>query len=161
MKTSLFLGLSILFALSLGSCSGFAPPPTAPLPATATLLPTDMPIPSATPTWTPAPPLETRDPLAALVPEGEPATEWNGIPIMPEAIAGEGDAAGYVFSIDASAEDVQDYYDRVLGGQGYSLLAAGQGSQVGTVMLIYMKGGETVSVSIFSYGDLNLVMLVR
>ena len=52
-------------------------------------------------------------------PAGQPAAAWNGIPIMPGAIAGEGDEEGYVFTLKATSQQVQEYYQ-----QGLRLLQA-------------------------------------
>ena len=35
---------------------------------------------------------------------------WKGIPVMPDATSGEGDEEGYVFTIHATSQQVQDYY---------------------------------------------------
>ena len=121
---------SLFVSVLLGACSAIAPQPTStpiptqtPLP-TETPIPTDTPIPTATDTPEPTP---TEDIMSSLVPVGEPASEWNGIPIMPEAIAGEGDTGAYRFTIQASREEIQAYYTLELPKLGWRLFTVGQG----------------------------------
>lgn len=156
MKNELFLFSACLAVLLLASCTLVAPEPTPT--ATFTPLPTETPLPTAT--KTPLPPTPTEDIAAALLPVGTPDAEWNGIPIMPEAIAGEGDDGGYSFTVQATPEDIQAYYERELTGLGFGLLAAGDGEN-GSLMLIFMKGVETISVSIFPYQDMYVVLIVK
>ncbi len=95
-----------------------------------------------------------------MMPVGVPASEWKGIPVMPGAIAGEGDSTAYKFTIRATVEEIQSYYEKELAKQGINLLASGQG-QNGSILLIFMKEVQTVSISIFPYQDLYIVMLVK
>lgn len=154
----MFIFMSFLIA----SCSVFAPAPT-PMPTqTATLIPTNTStsIPTATQTNTPQPPTETPDPISALIPSGVPEKEWKGIPIMPGAINGGGDNESYRFTIKAPVEEVQAYYEKELAKLGWSLMAAGSGD-TGSVMLIFNNGvPPLMPISIFSHGDLTLVMIV-
>ena len=154
---------SFIFASFLiASCSVLAPVPTSTPTQTATLIPTDTatPIPTATQTNTPQPPTETPDPISALLPSGIPEKEWKGIPIMPGAINGEGDDESYKFTIKAPVEEVQAYYEKELAILGWDLMAEGSGD-TGSVMLIFNNGvPPLLPVSIFSYGDLTLVLIV-
>jgi hypothetical protein len=162
MKNKLCLSGSILMVLVLASCTVATPEPT-PMP-TFTPSPTDTPLPTDTPTPTVTktvpPPSPTEDIFSAMVPVGVPETEWKGIPVMPGAIAGEGDNAGYTFTIQATVEEIQSYYEKELAKQNTYLLASGQG-QNGSNMLIFMKDSQTVSISIFPYQDFYIVMLVK
>jgi hypothetical protein len=79
------------------------------------------------PTVTLSLPSETPDIVSVRVLEGQPASEWKGIPIMPGAVAGEGDEEGYVFTIRATPQQVQDYYQLELGKLGWPSLAQGDG----------------------------------
>jgi hypothetical protein len=145
----------ILLILALTACSS----PVQPTPTvTFTPVPTSTPI--STLTNTPLPPTETQDVLSALLPEGQPAPEWNGIPIMPGAITGEGDEEGYVFTIKATQEQIQEYYERELAILGWQPFATGDGDS--SQMLIFMNdASETLSVSIISKRDEALVLLVK
>ncbi len=157
----------LLIALSLvaASCSTFAPAPTATPTQTARSTPTETPSPTATstplPTSTPKPPTATPDVISAILPVGTPISEWKGIPIMPDAINGEGDDKGYTFTIKADSETIQVFYETELSKQGYTLFATGTGSGKNTVMLIFMKGTDIVSISIIPSGELMLVLIVK
>jgi hypothetical protein len=79
---------------------------------------------------------------------------------MPDAIAGEGDAEGYVFTIRATPQQVQEYYQLELGKLGWQFFAEGQGEA--SLMLIFMNdAAETLSVSILTRGNESLVLLVK
>ena len=151
----------------LASCSTFTPELTdTPIP-TATSLPTSTNTlqltntPTDIPTKTPVPPTETPSVPVLSMPSGEPASEWNDIPVMPKAIAGEGDNKGYSFTIDASLDEIQNYYETTLAKLGWSLLASGQGS-TNAVLLMFMKDVDTLSVSIIPQSDgIMYVLLVK
>ncbi len=160
--------LSVL-VMALASCSAIAPQPTeTPVPthtqtsvpsATNTSEPTNTP--TEMPTETPVPPTETPSALVLQMPSGKAASEWEGIPVMPDAIAGEGDSAGYAFTIDATAEEIQAFYEAALGDLGYTMFASGQGATE-AIMLIFMKDLDTLSVSIIPQPDgIMYVLLVK
>lgn len=157
-KTSVMF---IFFSLLIASCSALAPVPTStPAPAaTATLAPTETPTPTST--FTPESPTETPDVIAAMLPVGIPDKEWKGVPVMPGAINGESDSKGYTFTIQAASEVIQQYYEAELGKLGFDLFAAGDGNEKNTVLLIFMKDIEIISVSILPHDDLILVLIVK
>jgi len=77
---------------------------------------------------------------------------------MPGAITGEGDQDGYVFTIKATPQQIQDYYQLELGKLGWQPMATGDGNS--STMLIFTKNGSTtLSVSIITKGDEALVLL--
>jgi len=138
--------------LTLAACSSFVQLAPTPIPTQ-----TFTAIPTLTATVLPT---ATEDVVPTLAPEGEPASEWNGIPIMPEAITGEGDAEGYIFTIKATPQQIQEYYELELGKLGWQILGTGDGSSA--EMLIFTnEAAETLSVSIVTKGDEALVLLVR
>ena len=117
-------------------------------------------VPMLRPTNTSQPPTKTPDAVAALIPEGQPASEWNGIPIMPDAIAGEGDGESYVFTIKATPQQVQEYYQLELGKLGWQPFATGNGDS--SLMLMFTNNASaTLTVSIIAKGDEVLVLLVK
>ncbi len=153
------IAVSLLF-LALTACSGLSQPTQVPVP-TWTLTPFPTPTATPAPTSTLPPPTATPDIIAELMPEGEPASEWKGIPIMPEALAGEGDEQSYVFTVQATSQQVQEYYQRELGKRGWQLNARGAGSNA-SLMLIFMDNTSTMlTVSILVKGDGSLVLLVK
>ena len=141
----------ILLAFALAACSSFAQPtPTAAPTSTFTAIP----ISTATSmlTNTPLPPSAT--------PEGQSASEWNGIPVMPDAIAGDGDEESYVFTIKATLQQIQEYYQLELGKLGWQPFAQEDGDS--SLTLIFMNdASETLTVSIIAKGDEALVLLVK
>lgn len=149
---------SILF-MALASCSTFAPKPTETPTHTATSLPTSTNTPE--PTKTLVSPTETPSAPILPMPSGKPLNEWEGIPVMPDAIAGEGDSTGYSFTIDALPEDIQTYYEKELAKLGWDIFASGQG-ETNAVLLIFMKNTNTLTVSIIPQSDgIMYVMLVK
>jgi hypothetical protein len=99
----------------------------------------------------------TNTPLLSI---GTPdaVSEWNGIPIMPNAIAGEGDDEGYVFTVKATAQQVRDYYQAELGKLGWQLLTPAEGE----ASLKFMNNAsETLTISLIAKGDQVLVLLVK
>jgi len=138
----------LLLMLVLAACSNFRQPsPTAIPTLTLTVLPTFA-------------PTQTPDAVSSLIPEGQPASEWNGIPIMPEAIAGEGDEESYVFTIKATPQQVQEYYQLELGKLGWQPFATDNGDS--SLMLMFTNNASaTLTISIIAKGDQVLVLLVK
>ena len=158
--------LIVLASILLVACSAIAPIPTATPVPSATPLPTDTPAPTAIPASTVTAtaialtPTPTQGTVADLVPKGNPAKEWNGIPIMPGALAGDGDAGSYRFTIKSSMDEIQSYYQKQLQVAGWTSLALGSGEN-GTSLLIFTKDAKTLSVSIIPSDDVFLVMIVQ
>lgn len=142
-----------LLVLSFTACSSFVGSTPAVAPTAAF-----TPLPGLTPalalTHAALPP----DAVSALVPEGQSASKWNGIPIMPGAIAGEGDEESYVFTIEASAKQVQEYYELELDRLGWQPFAQGDGD---SEVMFMNNEGSTITISIISKGDRSLVLLVK
>ena len=78
---------------------------------------------------------------------------------MPNALAGEGDTQGYAFTIRASADEIQKFYERELGKLGWRMFASGQGT-TNAVLLIFMKDVATLSVSIVPQSDGIMYVLI-
>jgi len=106
------------------------------------------------------PPTNTVDAVAALLPEGQPLAEWKGIPIMPNSIAGEGDEEGYVFTIKATPQQVQDFYQTKLEKLGWQPF--GTSTEDTSLMLMFTNNNsDTLTVSIIAKGEEVLVLLVK
>jgi hypothetical protein len=111
---------------------------------TATILPTVTLLPSG----------ETPDVISEL------ASEWNGVPIMPGEIAGEGDQDGYVFTIEATPQTVQEYYQLELGNLGWQLLS--QEADDSSILLMFVNGAsETLTIHVIAKDGEALVLLVK
>ena len=150
--------ITLFVSFLISACSVLAPAPTTTPTQTAALISMDTPAPI--PTATSQPLLETQSPISALLPSGNPEKEWNGIPIMPGAINGNGDNEGYRFTINATAEEVQAYYEKELGKLGWGLMAAGSGATDSVMLIFNNEASLVMSVSIFPHGDLKLVLIV-
>ena len=72
-------------------------------------------------------------------PQGTPVSEWNGIPVMPQATAGQEfqDSNTYSYKVDATVKEVQDYYKAELEKLGWNSSFS-------------MPGTDTVAVEMFS-----------
>jgi hypothetical protein len=57
-----------------------------------------------------------------LDPQGTPVQEWNGVPIMPQATAGEefSENNTYSYRVNATAQEVQEFYDKELTALGWN-----------------------------------------
>jgi len=71
-------------------------------------------------------------------PQGTPVSEWNGVPVMPQATAGQEftDSNTYSYKVDASVKEVQDYYKAEL-------------EKLGWTSSFSMPGNDTVAVEMF------------
>lgn len=58
----------------------------------------------------------------SLNPQGTPVQEWRGIPIMPQATAGEEFSATdtYSFRVNATAQEIQGFYNQELSALGWN-----------------------------------------
>jgi hypothetical protein len=154
----------IILSISL-ACGLVSPKPTAtPIP-TATDLPTVVPSPRPTatlrPTETAIPATVTVEDTTIRLPTGEPVDEWQGIPVMPGALTGEGDSQGYAFTIEATSDDVAAYYQKQMVGLGWETLGSGQGD-TGAVIMIFTKQEDVATVSILPQQDgLLYVLMVK
>ncbi|MGA7193693.1 MAG: hypothetical protein WBW94_08690 [Anaerolineales bacterium] len=94
-----------------------------------------------------------------LNPTGQPVSNWNGIPIMTQAVAGqEFNKNTYSFKATASATDVQTFYAGQLKTLGWSSSFSAQGGGQGGVML-FTKGTSILSITITT-SDKDVVVLL-
>lgn len=95
------------------------------------------------------------------IPSGEPATEWNELPIMPDALAGDGDDEAYAFIVAATQTAVQFFYEEQMEPLGWALLGVGE-AETGALLLIFQKGEAAASVSVFALDEqTSYVFLVK
>jgi len=163
---SLVITLSIL-AGTTASCNTFAPTPTetpvptSTIPPTSTFTPEPTFTPTIKPTSTSIPPIATKSLPILTTPSGKPASNWNGFPVMPKAIAGGEEQGAYVFTIKATPDEIQRYYQKELAKTGWNLLAGGK-SETGAILLIFTKGTDTLTLSIIPQpNDEMYVMLAK
>jgi hypothetical protein len=158
-------GAIIVFSLAftMSSCSSVAPAATETPSPNQSNVPTSTSTaePTVTSTETSRPKTETPSSVVLSMPSGTPLVSWEGFPIMPNAIAGEGDAEGYSFSISASSDEIQRFYEQELAILGWNMLGVGQGD-TGAALLIFTEGASTASVGIFPQAEgVTLVLLVK
>jgi len=93
-------------------------------------------------------------------PQGTPVAEWNGIPIMSQATAGQEfpNANSYSFKASVTVQEVQDYYKTELTNLGWSSSLSIPGSSEGAVML-FSKDNSVLTVTITSSDGATVVLL--
>jgi hypothetical protein len=92
-------------------------------------------------------------------PQGTPVAEWNGIPIMSQATAGqEHDPANYSFKFTGTAQEAKDFYDGALPGLGWSTLMSMPGDENGA-LLVFQKDSSSLTVTITSADGSTVVLL--
>lgn len=85
-------------------------------------------------------------------PQGTPVSEWNGIPIMPQATAGqEFDANNYSFKYAGTVKDAADFYTSNLGAAGWSPMVTTSDEQ--GALLVYSKDDKFLTVTVAGADD--------
>jgi len=97
--------------------------------------------------------------LGLPMPSKVPNDEWQGIRIMPDAIAGDEVPGGYYFAIDTSVEVIQAFYDTEMYGLGWDLTVVEQGT-IGNKMMIFTKDNQNASISITPQSDGNVYVMI-
>jgi hypothetical protein len=100
------------------------------------------------------------DVSAYMKPQGRPATDWKGIPIMSQATAGQEFEGGvYSFKVgQVSQADVQAFYEDQLPGLGWtSTFHAGAGSEGG--VMIFTKDQSVLTIALGKSDSETLVIL--
>jgi len=93
-------------------------------------------------------------------PQGEPAKEWNGIPVMTQATAGQEfpDTKTYSFKATATVKDAEDFYNAEMVKLGWSSTISMPSSAQGTV-LVFSKDSNLATITITLQGDTIVVLL--
>lgn len=93
-------------------------------------------------------------------PQGDPVSEWKGIPIMPQATLGQEctDISAYSFKADATIKEVQDFYNAQLVELGWSSLFSVPGDANGAI-LSFQKDNSVLTVTITSSDGAVIVIL--
>jgi len=101
-------------------------------------------------------PVQTIEALPSMLPEvgnyfnptGTPVDEWNGIPVMPQATAGEefGEST-YSYTVPVTAKDVQAFYNQKMEELGWSSPFGFQASEEGGIM-IFQNDSDFVTITI-------------
>jgi hypothetical protein len=93
-------------------------------------------------------------------PEGTPVSEWKGIPIMTQATAGQefAENSTYSYKVDASINDVQEFYKTELEKLGWKSFFNMPSSDSGTVQ-VYQKDSSILTITIVDTDGHVVVML--
>jgi hypothetical protein len=96
-----------------------------------------------------------------LNPQGTPLQEWKGIPIMPQATAGqefnENNTAVYSFRAGVTTQDVQDFYKQKmtdLGWESFNMPSGGEGG-----FMAFQKDNSFLTIVITSSEGSVVVLL--
>ncbi|HSA99893.1 MAG TPA: hypothetical protein VLE49_04530 [Anaerolineales bacterium] len=96
----------------------------------------------------------------AFNPQGTPVQEWKGIPIMPQATAGQefANKDAYSFKADVTMKEVQDFYGEKLAALGwkqpYDIPSEGDAG-----LMIFQKGSNILTIAITSSEGSSVVIL--
>ena len=88
-------------------------------------------------------------------PQGAPVTEWNGIPVMPQATAGEEVTGLYSYKATATNEEATAFYETQLQTLGWEKQVEEKGE---TTLLYYVKDQQGVTITI-TPADNNSVLI--
>jgi len=93
-------------------------------------------------------------------PQGEPVAEWNGIPVMSQATAGQefADTNTYSFKADATVKIATDFYNAEMVKLGWSATFSMPGDENGAV-LVFSKDSNIATVTITSTDGQIVVLL--
>ena len=93
-------------------------------------------------------------------PQGEPVKEWNGVPVMPQATAGQEfpDTKTYSFKATATVKEAQDFYNDMMSKAGWSPMISMPGDANGAI-LVFQNDGKIVTITITAQGDTLVVLL--
>ena len=112
-------------------------------------------------------PMETLEAAATSLPDfgnmfdpkGEPVKEWNGVPIMDQATAGqELDTGNYSFKFAGTTKDATDFYNTELVKLGWTSMFSMPGDANGAV-LAFQKGSNVLTITIVTT-DTNTVVVL-
>ena len=92
-------------------------------------------------------------------PTGGPAGEWQGIPIMPDAIGAEVFPDEYQFATQADLDDIVRFYETELSSLGFEFELTIDDNER-SARLAFRRGGTTGEISIAPYTDgINAVVI--
>ena len=93
-------------------------------------------------------------------PQGTPVAEWNGIPIMPQATAGqEFDSGNYSFRFTGTVKEANDFYTAALTNAGWSTTVTMPGDEQGG-LLVFQKDSSILTATITNMNDGSIVVLL-
>ena len=94
-------------------------------------------------------------------PQGEPVSEWNGIPIMDAATAGqEVDANNYSFKFTGTTKEAVDFYNDEMVKLGWTSMFSMPSNESGAV-LAFQKDNTMLTLTIVTTSGETVVVLTR
>ena len=92
-------------------------------------------------------------------PQGAPVAEWNGIPVMSQATAGqEFNENTYSFKANATVQEAQDFYNEQMINLGWSHTISMPGDAEGAI-LVFSKDSSILTVTITTVEGSLVVIL--
>lgn len=93
-------------------------------------------------------------------PEGVPVSEWNEIPVMPQATAGQEftDSNTYSFKVSATMEEARDFYNAQLPPLGWSSFFNMPADASGSVQ-VFQKDDNILTITIVDVNGSVIVIL--
>jgi hypothetical protein len=146
MKT---VGGAILIAvvlLALVSCNTLAPQPAEALVSTQTPLPTKPSLPTEISLAT-----ETPSESPSSMPSETTLHTWEDVPLMPNAIEGQGDSQRYTFVVQELVDNVNTFYQEELVKFGWKM-TSGKGNEEQSSMS-FTKDGNTIEITVILQTD--------
>ena len=108
---------------------------------------------------TPGPKTGTPPPTPTTkLPGGVPLDAWMDIPIMPGTVTGDEEDDRYRFMLNATVDEVSDFYKKELIKSGWKFDAQGTGEN-GAPIFIFSKSGSILGISVIVLGDVVVVTL--
>lgn len=85
-----------------------------------------------------------------LDPQGSPLQEWKGIPIMPQATAGQEfpESGIYSFKANVTSQEVQNFYDEKLTALGWSQPFDIPNESAEMSMILFQKGSNALTIMV-------------
>ena len=95
-----------------------------------------------------------------LNPQGTPVQEWKGIPVMPQATAGQefSERDTYSFKAPVTTQEVQDFYNQKLTALGWKQPFSVPGGAEGGIMT-FQKDNSTLVITITTSNNSVVVLL--
>jgi hypothetical protein len=90
-------------------------------------------------------------------PQGEPLTEWNGIPISPAATAGEETTGLYSYKANGTISELSDFYKSEMERLGWQELFSLPDTGTGAI-LTYQQDDHVATITISNVGE-NVVLV--
>ena len=92
-------------------------------------------------------------------PQGEPVSEWKGIPIMAQATAGqEHDANNYSFKFSGATQEAVEFYNTEMVKLGWSSMFSMPGDANGA-LLSFQKDDTILTITIVTTDNSTVVVL--